>query len=88
MADFYPTKTRLALLQAVADGEVSIDRWSASVPTWDRGPGTPIRYRIVKDRMRAFTLAGWTQLGERDEYGRRYYELTDAGRKVLTETKG
>lgn len=65
----YPTKTRLALLRAVAernvirDGQHDLDRSA--------------EYRIVDARMGEMNRAGWVQLVDGS------WSLTDTGRTVL-----
>jgi hypothetical protein len=82
----FPTKTRLALLQAVRAGEVFLARWSTSVPMCV--PGGYGRAHSVKARIAEARAAGWVSLGvDPDEYGRRYFYLTDAGRAVLDGRK-
>jgi len=87
VAELFPTKTRLGLLWAVDDGEVSLGRWSTSVPTWY--PGGYGRRKTVTARIAELCAAGWVVLGDEphDEYGWRYYVLTEAGRAVLDGRK-
>lgn len=91
----HATKTRLALLQAVADGAVSEHYPLLPDPAysiWDLGP--PARHGLVSTRYRKATAgvaeqekAGWIRLGERDDpswhKSPRRWEITDAGREVL-----
>lgn len=79
-----PTKTRLALLQAVADGRVYAGHGAAG-SWWDAPPGshTP---RYVDARCLEAHRAGWIALDPVAWGGgssRRYWHLTDFGRAVL-----
>jgi hypothetical protein len=85
----YPTKTRLDLLQAVADGAVfrltHLGRWCEY--ELDRGPGVRPRYGRVDSKVRDAFREGWVRLGDVDPNHRyrdaRLIDLTDAGRAVL-----
>ena len=85
----HPTKTRLALLQAVADGDVRQCYPRPPDPIYsemDRGYGTGRRYVKVTVKIDELERAGWVGLGERefDRYGApRPWLLTPAGRAVL-----
>lgn len=93
----HPTKTRLALLQAVADGAVTqhypilpdpiysqVDRVGAG---W-RAPGDTFarRWDRVTSRIDELNRAGWVRLGARegDHYkSPRLWDVTPLGREVL-----
>lgn len=85
----FPTKTRLALLQAIADGSVTEIYGvfpSADRSELDHGPGENRRYRNVTSRVEELRRAGWVTLGDKvhDHYkAPRLWVLTPAGREVL-----
>lgn len=91
----YPTKTRLALLQAVADGAVTEHYPLGVAPhysTWDLGPSGAhgvygSRYKTVTAGVREQRKAGWIRLGEPEDptwyKSARRWEITDLGREVL-----
>jgi len=85
MAELYPTKTRLALLQAVADGQVYQGTWYQDEDFWADG----VRDRNVTARMADLRRAGWVELGGRDpgKQWRRLWRLTAAGAAVLAASK-
>jgi hypothetical protein len=80
----YPTKTRIALLRAVADGEVWRYR---NEQDYLSEP-----HRKVTARMAELTAADWVELVEpRSKIARelryRQWRLTDAGRAVLARAQ-
>lgn len=85
MSGLRPTKARLALLQAVADGLVYESRWtpydSEIYTVGDDGS----RWRKVTTRCAEAHRAGWIELEPEDSAARwiRLWLLTDAGRAVL-----
>ena len=98
MPDLKPTPARLALLKAVAAGEVTAHRspnslardwvtwsqiaWAALPDAWKQGTG---RYIKVTGRMKQMESAGWVELGPRNGpsfFAPRYWLLTDAGKAV------
>jgi hypothetical protein len=89
MIDLHPTKTRLALLQAVADGAVT--EHYPILPAnpyaqWDRGPGEVPRYRRVSSSVQELHRAGWIGYGAKldDHYkAPRLLVVTDVGQAVL-----
>lgn len=95
MADYlFPTKTRLALLQAVADGAVEhCMHWLGTKPSesrWDRIDATP-RWKVVTAAAKELGHAGWIRLGRPDGkgiYSTVRWELTDTGRAVLEANGG
>ena len=72
----YPTKTRLALLQAVADGKAHVET-SPPYDSYAAGMGK------VTARCEEMYRAGWIEQG--GEFGAfvRNYRLTNLGREVL-----
>lgn len=94
MADLYPTKTRLALLQAVADGAVTHNlHWLGRKPArslWDRVDTSP-RWKVVTAAAKEMALAGWICHGKPSGpsiYHSVPWELTDTGRAVLEANGG
>ncbi len=82
----HPTKTRLALLRAVAAGEVHWYRSGMHGESfWKAGLGG--RGLMVTSRMREFNRAGWVQVPDTDLHAVAW-ELTDLGRQVLQEADG
>lgn len=85
----YPTKHRLALLQAVVDGAVTEYYPMLPKPSysqWDLGPGADRRYRKVTAGVAEQRRAGWVELGKRQWnyfHAPRLWEITDEGRRVL-----
>lgn len=82
MSDLFPTKTRLALMRAVAAGHVlqlpDEERGDlATFDTTDAEIGAPARR--VNARAAELERAGWVRLMADDVT----YRLTDAGRAVL-----
>lgn len=80
MAELYPTKARLALLQAIDDGAVRHHipfRYGHFYDEWG--------HRKVTARVNELYHAGWVRLADREPDVRwsRRWELTDAGRAVL-----
>ncbi len=88
-ATLKPTPARLALLQAVADGEVSVARqWGGGFEYRHRPAEGP--NRTVTKAAETLKAAGWIGEGRADGpsmYARRPVELTDAGRTVLDNAK-
>lgn len=80
MAELKPTPARLDLLRAVEAGQVAYS--TASGNDFDRSRRPE---RMVNDRVRAMSDAGWIRLRHEDEDTRwsRFWELTDTGRAVL-----
>lgn len=91
----FPTKTRLALLQAVADGAVT-ERYPLGVEPhysqWDLGPGGAHgtygnRHRTVTAGVADQQRAGWIRLGEPEDptwyKSPRLWEITDLGSQIL-----
>lgn len=87
-----PTKTRLALLQAVDDGAVKKHFGifpSRDYAEWDRGPGwngPGRRYLTVTKRVEELWVADLVRLGvpDNDRYkASRRFELTQFGRALL-----
>ena len=78
MNDLYPTKTRLALLQAVADGAVlegiTPDTEGHTWLTFDDGD-KPVK---VNARIDEVEKAGWVYINEPP-----FWKLTELGREVL-----
>ena len=73
----YPTKTRLALLQAVADGDVRRDSLAVGGPSYLDG-------RKVTAAVREMVRAGWISVPERGYYERFVTpQITDYGRRIL-----
>jgi hypothetical protein len=97
MAELKATKTRLALLQAVADGNVTQRYPLMPEPIYselDRGPNAGLggsRYLRVTTRIDDLERVGWVRLGKRAisswSKSPRRWELTDAGRAVLAASK-
>jgi hypothetical protein len=86
----YPTKTRLALLQDVADGLVSehypFHRHSPPYTDVDRGPGVSPRWVKVTSRIEEMRRAGWVEIHANPGFSMRLstrWHLTAAGREVL-----
>lgn len=88
----FPTKTRLALLQAVDDGDVRQRYPMLPDPDYtelDRGPGAGVsgaRYVKVTSRVEELARAGWVRIGARESEhykAPRRWELTDLGRSIL-----
>lgn len=74
----FPTPTRLRLLESVADGKVcryGNDR------TYQDG------WKEVTHQVWLMEQAGWVQLGPEVFPGKRRWDLTDEGRRVLASTK-
>lgn len=87
MSDLFPTKTRLALLQAVADEAVYQSRrfpYESDECVLGSIAGTH-RWMRVTSRCKEAHQAGWIELEPEDMAGRwsRRWLLTDAGRAVL-----
>lgn len=81
-ADLYPTKSRLALLEAIAQGHVYDlhDDERDTITTFDTtGAEDGIPARRVTARVDEMVRAGWVCIGRDDVT----WELTDAGRAVL-----
>lgn len=76
MSDLHPTPTRLALLRAVAAGEVHEDTFRAPYKSHHGRDNVTAR---IDDLYRA----GWISFGEPAARWRRAWQLTDAGRAVL-----
>ncbi len=94
MAELFPTKTRLALLQAATEtrnGRPVLYRCR------DFTTGNTVAYlatadgdRLVTARVSEAITAGWLREGRAEElsmYARRPVELTDAGRAVLDTSR-
>lgn len=82
----FPTKTRLALLQAVADGVVVRRFPLGPGPAYDELYRPREELKTVTARCRELAAAGWIQPGEPTDtsYGSpRPWVLTDVGREVL-----
>jgi hypothetical protein len=75
MSDLHPTKTRLALLRAVAAGKAHVET-SPPYDSYAAGMGK------VTARCEQMYRAGWIEQGEPGTFVRNY-RLTDAGRAVL-----
>lgn len=84
MSTLYPTKTRLALLQAVADGDVYKEIAFLPYDSYHRAKaGISVRRR-VSARCEELHRAGWIELNsENTQRWSRPWRLTDAGRAVL-----
>lgn len=84
----YPTKTRLALLQAVADGAISrhqLLRGGSAWDVWDDITRVPRRIRVTA-RCNEASSEGWIRLGPTDSLAwnaPRLWELTASGGSVL-----
>lgn len=81
-ADLYPTPTRLALLQDVADGLIVCELRSETIWRDERlagiyDPLTATRARVTA-KARELEDAEWIELG-----GQYTYRLTQAGRDLL-----
>lgn len=78
MPDLYPTKTRLALLQAVA-ADLVIEGLTEETHghTWLTDEIDPPRK--VSARVTELHRAGWVEL----DYAQAFWRLTDEGRRVL-----
>jgi hypothetical protein len=98
MPELRPTRTRLALLRAVADGAVTAHNNSPArgwKTTWSQvdlvGAGWPMagaaRWRTVTAAVRELEDAGWVRAGPRlgSYYAPRPWEITDMGKAVLLE---
>lgn len=71
----FPTRTRLRLLRAIADGDV----WRGV----DGRDGDDFGGNVTS-RTAELSAHGWVVLGDvYDDRGRRQWRLTDAGRAVL-----
>jgi len=84
-----PTKTRLALLQAVAQDEVKQYRY-VNYPSEFRWRESAGRRRVVTARIEDMLRAGWVEVGPppgKSMYSARPVLLTDAGRAVLAASK-
>lgn len=90
-----PTKARLDLLQAIADGAVEQHYPILPAPhydAWDHGPGQRPRYRKVTSRVGELCDAGYIKLlarveGEHYKTPRRW-DVTPAGRMFLDANGG
>lgn len=90
-----PTKARLDLLQAIADGAVEQHYPLLPDPhydTWDQGPGQRPRWRKVTGRVAELHNGGYIKLLARVE-GEHYkaprgWDLTPAGRMYLEANGG
>jgi hypothetical protein len=80
MPDLFATKTRLALLRAVADGEVVVDFYGQAAYADD--------FRSVTARWQEFTRAGWATRPDGDEPRWMPGQLTELGRAVLDGRQG
>lgn len=80
----YPTKTRLALLRAVAEGEVWQNSNGESVETLAATLGVSDPVRRVTAGIAEQERAGWVHLAEL-KYGSKQWQLTATGREVLAE---
>jgi len=80
VAELFPTKTRLALLQAVAEGDVLVDAYGQALD--------PSGFRLTSRWIEA-RHAGWVLRPNhpRDEDRWIPGQLTDAGRAVLDGRK-
>jgi hypothetical protein len=96
MAELHPTKTRLRLLQAVADGAVTW-HWALTYRRrsyacvdlvgagWDRPSASP-RWRVVTARVEELSRAGWVAIKSTPGLAPAApteMELTPAGQTVL-----
>jgi hypothetical protein len=85
--DLHPTPTRLALLQAVADGAVyGRTEATGTYSSFERRTvGSPAR---VTARIQELAAAGWTERGplpaDESITANRPWVLTPLGRKILT----
>lgn len=81
MSDLYPTKTRLALLDAVAEpGRI----YDEAGHTWDHETGCRVTFR-VEEAIRAAWIRPRTdddQVHQEEFLPRGYYRLTDEGQQV------
>jgi hypothetical protein len=87
MAELMATKTRLALLAAVADGQVYKGTWYSVEDYWDDNGSYD---RRVTARVAELHRAGWVAMDhsrDPDRPHRRLWRLTDAGRAVLAANK-
>lgn len=89
MSDLFPTKTRKALLRAVAEGNGRIYFEAGDVFDKDT-------YLRVTERMREMVSAGWVRAlapdeprgrGETSAPGVTFYRLTAEGKKLIEEKK-
>ena len=85
MANLYPTKTRLALLQAIVDGEVvtGIGPRSARIDIYQVDPQPPHESTKVTSRVHELARAGWIRLDDIDTP-----TITDLGCVVLDARRG
>lgn len=89
MSGLHPTKARLALLQAIDDGAVTMRYPPVGPPwaEWDLGPGNDPRRLRVTARVREAAWAGWARVADPKPGGAwrdpRPAELTDLGLAVL-----
>lgn len=83
----YPTKTRLALLQAVADGEVWQNLNGESIETASHVVGVSDPICRVTAAIAEQQKAGWVHLVEL-KYGAKQWQITDAGREQLAAVAG
>jgi hypothetical protein len=81
VSDLYPTKTRLALLRDVADGEVWQHSNGESVVSLSGDTGGPSVARCTA-AIEEQRDAGWVHLVEL-KHGAKQWQRTDAGRAVL-----
>lgn len=81
----YPTKTRMALLRAIADSNGRVYYEAGAV--WDKALGAKVTARVAE-----MVNAGWIRalapdepraVGELHVPGRTYYRLTDDGKRIL-----
>lgn len=97
MTALYPTKTRLALLQAVADGQIT-EHYPLNLSV-RRGLQPPYSVLAELDRttrrvtavIAELARAGWVRLDDNPERRTRYgpvrWLLTEAGQAVLDASK-
>lgn len=92
MTDLYPTKTRRALLQDIADGLVVFDEngvaWRDERLAAFYDPFTATRTRVAA-RFQEVVAAGWATSGGRRQGSdeERRAVLTEAGRTVLSRSE-
>lgn len=77
--DLYPTRTRLRLLRAIADGDV----WRGTDGRDSDDFGGNVTARTAELNAHGWVVPGYLY----DDQGRRQWQLTDAGRAVLDGTK-
>jgi len=77
----YLTKTRLALLQAVADGAVTESRFTPYHSQMRPRDGRS--WTTVTSRCEEARRAGWIEVGEDAGRWSRSWQLTEAGRQIL-----